>query len=123
MEYLTQCLDGITQQTFRDIEIIAIDGASTDDSAAILEERKRTEPRLTVIRHSARIGPGNARNMGARLARGEYLWFVDADDTVIAECLTSIVHSLKVIGPDVLLVGYDFVYPSGQVETGPVANL
>src|SRR5215475_9085101 len=65
--YLAHCLDGITQQTFRDIEIIAIDGASTDNSAAILEERKRTEPRLMVIRENTRVGPGNARNMGARL--------------------------------------------------------
>lgn len=121
--YLAQCLDRITQQTFRDIEIIAIDGASTDDSAAILEERERTEPRLTVIRDSARIGPGNARNMGAKVARGEYLWFVDADDTVTTGCLTSIVHSLGVAGPDVLLVGYELIYPSGRVKGGPVASL
>jgi len=122
-EYLTQCLDGIAQQTFHEIEIIAIDGASTDDSAAILEERERTEPRLIVIRQQARIGPGNARNMGAGLARGEYLWFVDADDIVMAECLTSIVHSLKVAGPDVLLVGYEVMYPGGRVKAGPVSSL
>ena len=122
-EYLTQCLDGITQQTFRDIEIIAVDGASTDGSADILDERKRSEPRLTVIRDSERIGPGKARNVGARRARGEYLWFVDADDTVVTGCLNSIVHSLKVAGPDVLLVGYESVYPSGRVELGPVARM
>lgn len=121
--YLTQCLDQITQQPFRDIEIIAVDGASTDDSVGILEKRKLTEDRLTVIRENSRIGPGNARNLGAQQARGEYLWFVDADDVVIDGCMTSIEHSLKVASPDVLLVGYEIIDPRGRVEVGPVREL
>jgi CDP-glycerol glycerophosphotransferase len=122
-EFLTQCLDAITQHALCEIEIIAVDGASTDGSADILNQRKQNEPRLSVIRQSERIGPGNARNMGAEQARGEYLWFVDADDTVVTECLTSIVDSLKVATPDVLLVGYQLEHSRRPVELGPVGAL
>ncbi len=120
--FLPACLDSITAQTFRDIEIIAVDGGSKDGSECILDERMRSERRLTVL-HQGRIGPGNARNLGAAKATGEYLWFVDADDVVADECLPEIAQSLKVASPDVLLVGYESVLRSGGVEAGPVAAL
>src|SRR5580692_4455801 len=81
-KYLTACLESITGQAFRDIEIIAIDGASRDGTAELLDDFGRTEPRLLVRHEKRRIGPGNARNLGAKLAHGEYLWFVDGDDVI-----------------------------------------
>jgi cellulose synthase/poly-beta-1,6-N-acetylglucosamine synthase-like glycosyltransferase len=63
-EHLGQCLDSITRQAFRDIEIIAVDGASDDTSGKILDERSQEEPRLTVL-HEKRIVLGRARNEGA----------------------------------------------------------
>src|SRR5262252_1007771 len=61
---LVSCLDSITGQSFRDVEIIAVNDGSTDGSAEFLDERAETEPRLTVV-HEDRIGPGRARNVGA----------------------------------------------------------
>lgn len=63
-KYLAGCLDAIVSQAFQDIEIITVDGGSTDLSPEILAERVKSEPRLTIIRQD-RIGPGRARNIGA----------------------------------------------------------
>ncbi len=77
--YLRQCLDSITGQTLREIEIFCVDDGSTDGSAQILEEYKGRDSRLHVIRQE-NAGAGAARNRGLAEASGEYLSFLDADD-------------------------------------------
>ena len=115
--YLVECLNSITQQEFKDIEIIAVDGESQDSSGRILDEMSRKEPRLTVI-HEGRIGPGRARNVGAERARGEYIWFVNGDDIVPAGCLALIAKRIEDTRPDVLFIGHESFYPSGKSELG-----
>lgn len=104
--YIDACIDSITGQVFRDIEVIVVDGASTDATPDLLEKRLSDEPRLTVER-AARIGPGRARNAGASKAKGEYLWFVDADDLVAPDSLAAISDRLASQRPDVLLIDHD----------------
>lgn len=76
---LRECLDSVIAQTLEDIEILCIDDGSTDDSAAILAEYAKADPRLRVITQEAR-GAGAARNRGLQEVRGEYLSILDADD-------------------------------------------
>lgn len=121
--YLGRCLESITRQSFRDFEIIAVDGASTDKSARALEEYRSAEPRLRVQYYSKRIGPGKARNLGVEQARGEYLWFVDADDTIATGCLGLLADTVKVAAPDVALVHYLTVQPHRMPEPGPLRAL
>ena len=116
--YLPRCLDSITQQKLEDIEIVAVDGGSRDGSVDILRERSQKDPRLTVV-SAGRIGPGLARNEGARHATGEYLWFVDGDDLISPDCLTTIADQLEVTRPDVLFVDHEVRWPDGRVEPGP----
>ena len=116
-KYLAGCLDAIVSQAFQDIEIITVDGGSTDLSPEILAERVKSEPRLTIIRQD-RIGPGRARNIGAAGAARRYLWFVDADDTIAPDCLSAIACRLEADVPDVLLIDYEFVYPDGRSGPG-----
>ncbi|MCQ2444839.1 MAG: glycosyltransferase, partial [Mailhella sp.] len=77
--HLEQCLDSVVGQTLRRIEIILVDDGSTDGSAAILRRYADADPRI-ILAESARRGAANARNAGLRLARGEYLCFLDSDD-------------------------------------------
>ena len=116
--YLARCLDSITQQKLEKIEIVAVNGASRDRSASILDDRRSRDSRFTII-HTARIGPGAARNVGAQAATGEYLWFVDGDDCVSADCLTAIADRLEVTRPDVLFVGHEEIRPGGNATPGP----
>lgn len=116
--YLAACLDSIVEQDFNDLEIIAVDGGSNDGSERMLDTRALAEPRLTVV-HEGRIGPGIARNIGAELATGDYLWFVDADDVISGGCLSAVASQLRAVDPDVLLVGYEIVNRFGRAQPGP----
>ncbi len=77
--YLRQCLDSITGQTLKNIEIICVDDSSTDGSKSILEEYAERDGRVKVITQSNK-GAGAARNNGLSVAKGKYLSFLDSDD-------------------------------------------
>ena len=77
--YLRQCMDSVTGQTLRDIEIICVNDESTDDSLQILEEYVAKDKRVQIITQK-NAGAGAARNNGMRHAKGKYLSFLDADD-------------------------------------------
>ena len=77
--YLRQCLDSITGQVLKNIEIICVDDSSTDDSKKILEEYAEKDERIKVITQPNR-GAGAARNNGLSVAKGKYLSFLDSDD-------------------------------------------
>ena len=78
-EYLSDCLDSLIHQTLKEIEIICVNDGSTDDSLKILESFASRDRRITYFSQSNQ-GLSAARNAGVRLAKGEYLYFIDADD-------------------------------------------
>lgn len=77
---LRECLDSVSNQTLNDYEIICVDDCSTDNSIAILEEYRQIHNNIKIIRQPENMGAGPARNRGIKLARGEYIAFMDADD-------------------------------------------
>ena len=77
--YLRTCLDSVLGQTLREIEVLCVDDGSTDESAAILAGYAARDPRVRVLTQ-ANAGQGAARNRGIELARGEFVYFMDADD-------------------------------------------
>src|SRR5438270_1653427 len=77
--YLRSAMDSILAQSFADFEYICIDDGSTDDSAAILREYAGRDPRVVIVT-KANGGVTSALNAGIRVARGEFLARVDADD-------------------------------------------
>ena len=82
-EYLKECLDSVTNQTLKNIEIICIDDCSTDSSLDILKQYAERDARIKVIHNKENMGaPGAVKNIGIRIAKGEYLGFVDSDDYV-----------------------------------------
>lgn len=91
--YLRACLDSIARLTAFSWEAILIDDGSTDGSAAICDEYAASEPRFRVI-HQTNAGVSAARNAGLDAARGEWIWFVDSDDTVNAD--------FEIVNPDAM---------------------
>ncbi len=81
---LVGCLDSLRAQTLRDMEIICVNDGSTDQSSAMLRRYAADDSRFVLVAFSRNRGPAAARNAGMGLARGEYLGFVDSDDTVDA---------------------------------------
>lgn len=79
-EYVEDCLKSILNQTYKNLEIVVINDASTDDTAKILERYKTKDERITFIDAKENTGLSAVRNRGLQLTHGEYVSFVDSDD-------------------------------------------
>lgn len=79
--WLDECLDSITRQTYRRLEIVLVDDGSQDGSAAVSDTWAARDSRVSVL-HRAHGGASKARNVGMAAATGDYLTFVDSDDVV-----------------------------------------
>jgi glycosyltransferase involved in cell wall biosynthesis len=101
---LGECLEDILSQTLRETEIVCVDDGSTDGSPALLEDFRRKDPRVRVIRQENR-GAGTARNAGMAEARGECLCFLDADDRFEPDFLERMHDLLRQTGADVCVCG------------------
>lgn len=77
--YISQCLQSITSQSVRDIEIILVDDGSTDNSKAVIAEFLRKDSRINYF-PKENGGAASARNFGILKATGKYITFIDADD-------------------------------------------
>lgn len=78
-KYLTQALNSIITQTIKDIEIICVDDSSTDNSLQIIKNYAQKDSRIKIIQQKNSFA-GVARNNGLKVANGEYVIFLDADD-------------------------------------------
>lgn len=88
-KYLHRCVDSILAQTFTDFEVLLIDDGSPDRSGEICDEYAKKDSRVRVF-HKENGGVSSARNLGLENAVGEWIWFVDSDDTVEANALNII---------------------------------
>ena len=77
--YLRQCVDSVLAQTFRNFEVILVDDGSPDKCPEICDEYAEKDTRVTVI-HKQNGGQASARNVGMKIAKGQYLIFLDSDD-------------------------------------------
>ena len=84
------CLIAICQTKFDDWELIVVDDGSTDRSALIAEKFG-----AEVLQTNGREGPGAARNIGAKVAKGEYLCFIDADCEVVRDAIAGLAQKLR----------------------------
>ncbi len=80
-QYLEKCLNSIVNQTYRNLEIILVDDGSTDGSSEICDEFKKKDTRIVVL-HKINEGVSIARNCGLKIAKGDFVAFVDSDDFV-----------------------------------------
>jgi glycosyltransferase involved in cell wall biosynthesis len=101
-EFLRDCLDSVLAQTLRDYEVVAIDDGSTDGSADILDEYAAAHG-FRVVHQENSGGPGAPRNTGIDLAKGEFLFFLDSDDTLTPDALRNMVEVARREGSDVVL--------------------
>ena len=123
--FLPSCLDSILGQPDPPggAEVIAVDDASPDACGRILDERAAADPRLRVIHLPRSAGPGPARMRGLAAATGGYVWFADPDDLLAGGSLAAVADRLCRDSPDVLLLDYRTLLPSGRTEPSPGAGL
>lgn len=86
-EYVGDAVRSALGQSLREIEVIAIDDASSDDTAAVSVKAAQNDPRFVLLRRATNGGPGRARNCGLERASGEWIALLDADDRFAPERL------------------------------------
>ena len=110
--FLPACIDSILNQTYRDLEIILIDDGSGDGSGEICDAYAAEDARIRVI-HQVNQGVSVARNSGLDVATGEWIAFVDADDTVEPDMYAVLVKLSVEHEADIALCGYRKVHFDG----------
>lgn len=115
-EYLAKCLDSITGQTLKNIEIILINDCSTDQSEAIILEYQKKDSRIIYLKQKTNQGQGYARNLAIKQAKGKYLLFVDSDDYIALDAAELLYNKAKQLDLDILEANYYKVYPSDTKE-------
>lgn len=92
-DYIEECFQSIVCQTYRNIEIILIDDGSTDRSGLLADKITATDKRAVVI-HKSNGGLSDARNVGLRAAKGEFITFIDSDDYIDSRFVASLVNAM-----------------------------
>ncbi|MFI5853686.1 CDP-glycerol glycerophosphotransferase family protein [Streptomyces parvulus] len=122
--YLPECLDSVLGQDYTDFEVVAVDDCSPDGSGAILDEYAKHDSRLRVIHLTENVGLGRARNAGLAEAQGEYVVFLDSDDTLSDGALKAMADRLEATGnPEILVYDYARTYWDGKVRPNLRADL
>lgn len=106
---LAATVESVRASGLYDYEIILIDDGSTDGTATLCDTLSERYPEVRCI-HQPNAGVSAARNRGIDEAKGEYLWFVDADDTVGADAMSTAAGIAVTQQPDMLLFGICFDY-------------
>lgn len=129
MPYLEQCLESVANQSRKSLELIVIDDGSTDGSGEFADSFAEEHPDwVTVVHQPNSGGPAEPRNRGLGLAKGRYVFFLDADDYLGTEAIEKLVQIADENDSDVVLVkmaGVDGRHVPGAMfkATAPNADL
>lgn len=119
LPYIRQCLDSLVGQSIGDFEILLVDDGSSDGTAAVLEEYRDRYPELIRLRRVDNGGQGRARNFAIPEARGEFLGFIDSDDTIAPDMYEKLVARAEETGADVVVCDWLARYDDGREEVLP----
>lgn len=120
--YLNRCIESIVCQTYMNLEIILVDDGSPDECPAMCDAWAEKDARIIVL-HKKNGGLSDARNAGLNIATGEYISFVDSDDTVKPDYIEILYRRLTEENADISVVNYVKVdengteYPQAPNET------
>lgn len=113
--YLEACVNSLLEQTYQNIEIVLINDGSVDDSGALCDQLAEQDRRVRVI-HQKNQGVSATRNNGIHCAKGEYLVFVDSDDTVDAQYVQTLYQEMTEHDADLVICGYRMCYSKYSKE-------
>lgn len=112
-KFLDRCIQSLINQTLKDIEIILVNDASPDNSLDLARNYEKQDFRITVIDLPHNIVA--SRNEGIKIAKGEYLGFVDADDWVEPNMYEELYQKTQNCKIDVVIGGIRYCYESGEI--------
>lgn len=116
-DYVESCLSSALGQTWTNLEVVLVDDASPDQSMMVVHDLLKNHPKkesVCIISHTENQGLSAARNTGVRAASGEYVFFLDSDDTFPPDAIETLVNKVQDEQIDLVAGGYTFVGQTGQ---------
>ena len=118
--YIERAICSVQAQNLADLELVIVDDASPDGTAAVVTRMAENDPRVRLVRHQRNAGPSAARNTAIEAARGEWLAILDGDDWIAPQRLERLVDEAErcradLVADDVLLVWDGEETPFGHV--------
>ena len=107
-KYISDCLDSLISQTYKNIEIILVNDGSKDDSLIICQNYAAIDDRVKVL-DVPNGGVSNARNCGIESATGEYIQFVDSDDVITENMTERLVDTMHIYEADMVVCGMRYM--------------
>lgn len=117
-KFLPRCIDSVISQKYPHWELVLVDDGSPDNSGTICDEYAIKDSRIRVI-HQENAGASTARNIGINAAQGDYICFIDADDYVSPEYLSSMYEEM---GNEVDLIFQGITHLQGDKQTQLIFN-
>lgn len=115
-KYVAKCLESVINQTYKNLEIVAVDDGSTDRSGEILDEYAKNDMRLKVI-HKKNGGIGSALKVAIENATGEYVAFLDSDDFMDLNAYEKLVDIAIKSNADIVMYGVRMIALDGHIRS------
>lgn len=112
-KYIEKCIHSVVNQTFGELEIIAVNDGSTDESGKILKNLEREDVRIILLEQNNQ-GVAAARNLGVRKATGKYITFVDGDDYLKSDYIEKMYDLAEKECLDMVISGLTYVDEGGK---------
>ena len=119
--YLEQCIESVLAQDYQNYELILVDDGSPDNSIDICTKYAKQYSNIVFI-HKINGGLSDARNSGIKLARGEYLMFLDSDDYWEGTSILSDLSKISEENPDLIIYDLTFRYKDNKKEYYPISK-
>lgn len=117
--HIEAAVDSVLRQTMESYEVIIIDDASTDNTYTILQSKYSEEKRIRLFRNNKNYGQGLTRNIGISYAAGEYLFFLDSDDTIEPNALQRMYEVAINKQADIVICGIRIISETGEEKYSP----
>lgn len=108
-KYLSEAIESILNQTYKNLELIIVDDGSNDNSVAIIEKYQRLDKRIILICQE-NCGVSSARNKGIEHARGKWIYFIDCDDIYFPNYIERMIEVSNLTGADYICSNFDMDY-------------
>ena len=114
-DYVSRCLESVVAQTLKDIEIIVVNDGSTDNTLYKIQNFGKVDDRIVVVNQKNK-GLIEARKSALRVAKGEYILFIDGDDWLKLNCVEVLYNKAKLKESDIVLFNSFRAFEDGRLE-------
>ena len=114
--FLSECIESIINQSYQNFEIIFINDQSPDDSEIIIKKYQKDDHRIKLINNSKNLGVAESRNIGLKIANGNYVYLMDSDDFLAPNSLKIMVENICKTNAEILLIDAFKYYDKNNIS-------